>query len=414
VCTSVRAMRIAYLSSVYPRASDTFTRNEARELRALGHEVHPFAVRRPEAGEIVSDEVSRERASTEYLLDAGVARLGASALRSAASSPLRFVRALTLAWRTRAPGAAGLVRAVAYVLEAAYLAERMRALGIEHLHCAMASASSAAMLASTLSGVPFSMTIHGPLEFDDARQLRLGEKVARAAFCTAISSWSRAKLYRWCEYEHWHKIHIVRCGVDERFLTAARTDVPDVPRIVTVGRLSEQKGLPLLLEAMRAVLAERPDAELAVIGDGPLRGELEHLIRRLALGSHVRLLGWSSADAVREAIAGSRGLVMASLAEGIPVVIMEALALNRPVVATAVGGIPELVEPGVSGWVVTPGSVGALAGALRELLEAPPEQLTEMGRAGAASVAARHDVRAEAATLAQLIATAPHRDGARR
>lgn len=172
--------------------------------------------------------------------------------------------------------------------------------------------------------------------------------------------------------------------------------------MVCVGRFVEQKGHPILIDATALLRDRGVDFELVLVGDGPLRGDLEEQIRAHGLGERVRLVGWQSNEAVRAWLRDSRALVLPSFAEGLPVVIMEALAVGRPVVSTQIAGIPELVRPGETGWLVTPGSVEALAVAIREALEAPVERLAQMGRAGASRVAALHNASQESAVLAGL------------
>jgi colanic acid/amylovoran biosynthesis glycosyltransferase len=173
-----------------------------------------------------------------------------------------------------------------------------------------------------------------------------------------------------------------------------------------VARLSEQKGHLLLVEAAARLAAQGVPFEILLAGDGPLRGRIEELVERLGVKDRIRFGGWMSASQVREAILSSRALLLPSFAEGLPVVVMESLALGRPVITTAIAGTPELVEPGVTGWLVPAGSVEALVPAMRAALEAPTAQLEEMGRRGAALVAERHDVAKEARTLAALFRSA--------
>jgi glycosyltransferase involved in cell wall biosynthesis len=173
-----------------------------------------------------------------------------------------------------------------------------------------------------------------------------------------------------------------------------------------VGRLSEQKGQLLLLEAAAEVAATAPDFRLTLVGDGELRAPTERRIAELGLGDVVEITGWADEAEVRRRILAARALVLASFAEGLPVVIMEAMALRRPVISTWVAGIPELVDADC-GWLVPAGDAGALAGAMRAALSAPPERLAAMGRAGRARVEARHDQRAEARRLLALIGAHP-------
>ena len=197
---------------------------------------------------------------------------------------------------------------------------------------------------------------------------------------------------------------MVRCGLDEVFLATAGVPAPCRPRLVTVGRLAEQKGQLLLVEAAARLRDRGPDFELVIVGDGPMRDELERAIDRFGLRDRVRITGFLDNHGVRRELEAARALVLPSFAEGLPVVIMEAMALGRPVIATSIAGIPELVEPGRSGWLVPAGAVEPLVEAMAEALAADPAELDRMGRAGAARAAEQHDAAAESAKLAALIA----------
>ena len=395
---------IAYLTSLYARAADTFIRGEVEQLRAAGFTVHTFSVRRSPVNEAVSEDVRREQENTEYLFHRNAGRLFAAGAKMLLRRPGRFFSAAALAWRTSAPGVKGRVWQLAYLLEACLLAERMAARGVRHLHNHIGENSAAvAMLASAMGGVPYSLTIHGPPEFDRPTLLALDEKIARARFVVAVSDFGRSQLFRWCESRHWDKIKVVHCGVNGTFLRHPAVPVPPRPRMVSVGRLAEQKGQLLLIDAAAELAGEGIDFELVLIGDGPMRDQLQQRIERLGLASRVRLAGWMSSEQVRDELVSSRAMVLPSFAEGLPVVIMEALALSRPVISTYIGGIPELVRHGENGWLVPAGSVAELARAMREAILATPERLTEMGRVGAARVAERHDAAAEVAKLAGYI-----------
>lgn len=400
-----RPIRLGYLTSLYGRASDTFIRSEVASLRSLGHEVHTFSIRRPASSELVSDEIRREQAETEAVLEVGVPRLVLAALRTAARSPRRMLEAGRLAFLIRGPGLKGHLLPVIYLLEAAYLAGRLRARGVEHLHNHIGeNSASVAMIASALAGIPYSLTIHGPGEFDRPMELALDLKIRRAAFVAAVTEFGRSQLFRWSDPSDWPKIRIVHCGVETMFLDCEPDLPPDEPRFICVGRLAEQKGQLVLVEAAGRLAAEGLDFGITLVGDGPMRRSIEDAIRRLGLEDRVRIAGWMDAGGVREAILQARVLVLPSFAEGLPVVIMEALALGRPVISTYIAGIPELVEPGACGWLVPAGSVDALAGAMREALSSPVEELARMGREGARRVAERHDARIEARKLSGLFA----------
>ncbi len=260
------------------------------------------------------------------------------------------------------------------------------------------------MLCRAIGGPTYSFTVHGPDEFDKAETIALAEKekVERAAFVVAVSSFGKSQLYRWCNQKQWSKIHVVHCGVDSEFLAQPPIAIPTEPRLVCVGRFCETKGHLLLLNAVSHLATEGLQFKLVLVGDGPLRGEIEALIVRLGLHNHVEIVGWASNAEVRRHILSSRAMVLPSFAEGLPVVFMEALALGRPVISTYIAGNPELIEPGVCGWLVPPGSVEALTVAMRAALQLPVEELEQMGRAGAQRTAQRHDAAIEAGKLAVL------------
>lgn len=404
-------MRIAYLVNRYPRTSHSFIRREILALEAQGVEVRRFSLR-PLDEKLVSEADQLELARTRMVLDEGAAGHALALAATALRSPIRLARATALAVRLGWRSDRGVLRHLAYLAEACVLAGWFRKDPVEHLHAHFGTNPAAvAMLCHELGGPAYSFTVHGPEEFDKPEFLGLGEKIHRCAFVVAISSFGRSQLCRWSRYEDWSKIQVVRCGVEDELLGAPLTPVPATPRLVCVARLSEQKGHLLLVEAAARLAAEGVPFEILLAGDGPLRGRVEELVNRLGLQGRIRFGGWMSAAQVREAILSSRALLLPSFAEGLPVVVMESLALGRPVITTAIAGTPELVEPGVTGWLVPAGSVEALVPAMRAALEAPTSQLEEMGRRGAALVAERHDVAREARTLAGLFraASSPQR-----
>jgi glycosyltransferase involved in cell wall biosynthesis len=276
----------------------------------------------------------------------------------------------------------------------------LKAFGATHIHAHFGTNSAeVAMLVHALGGPSYSFTVHGPTEFDKPEFLGIGEKIRRAAFVVAISSYGRSQLYRWVGHAHWPKIKVVHCGLDPAFHDGAENPPNDKPRLVCVGRLCEQKGQLLLIEAVARLAAKGFRFELVLAGDGEMRGELESLIARHGLGSQVRITGWISGEAVRDEILAARGLVLPSFAEGLPVVIMEAMVLRRPVLTTYVAGIPELVTPGINGWLFPAGDIDALATAMEDCLSRPPEALQRMGEAARVRALERHSIDGEAAKL---------------
>ncbi len=403
-------LRIGYLASVYPRAVDTAVRNEVQQLRERKHVVDTFSIRRPEPDQLTSELHSSEHASTTYLLPDHLLRMPLAALGFLLRSPGRTARALRLAWRTSAPGLRARVWQLAYLLEAAFLASELRARGIDHLHAHIAeNSTSVAMLASALGGVPYSFTVHGPYIFRAPERWALGEKILRSAFTVCITEFTRSQCMIFVPQEAWSRLQVVRCGPDPGFLALEPPPVCDRARLVWVGRICEEKAVPVLLEAARRLAREDVDFELVLVGDGPLREATERCIRSYDLTERVLLTGWLGLDGVREEIAGARAMVLPSFAEGLPAVLMEALALGRPAISTYIAGIPELIEPGVNGWLVPAASVEALAQAMAEALSASPAELERLGRAGRAAVLEKHDTVAEVGKLEALIAASAAR-----
>ncbi|ANT60171.1 colanic acid biosynthesis glycosyltransferase WcaL [Salipiger sp. CCB-MM3] len=392
--------KLAYLTGEYPRASDTFIQREVAALRAMGHEVLTCSIRTTGAEHLVGPEQRAEHAQTFKVLEACRAplrllRAHARCLRS----PSRYLRALALAWRTAPKGLKGRVYNLIYFAEAGVLADHLAAAGVQHLHNHIAKAScTVAMLASELSGIPYSFTIHGPDIFFEPHHWRIDEKTRRAQFVACISAYCRAQLMCFADAADWPKLRIVHCGIDpERYAPAAQSG----QSLLFVGRLAGVKGVPVLLRALADLAPRHPDLRLRLIGDGPERGALERKAAELGLTQRVEFLGYRSQAEVAEALSAADIFVLPSFAEGVPVVLMEAMAAQLPVVTTRIAGVPELVEHGASGLLVPPGEAGALAAALDSLLS-DPDARRRMGAAGRAKVIAEFDIKTEAAKLSAL------------
>jgi glycosyltransferase involved in cell wall biosynthesis len=393
---------LAYLINQYPHVSHSFIRREIRALEARGATVHRFSIR--QSPESLVDPADREEAArTHVVLGAGAIGLVFATLAAALGGGGRFLTALRAAVRMGRRSDRGVARHLIYLGEAAVLVRQLRSRGVEHVHAHFGTNPAAvARLMRLLGGPTYSITIHGPEEFDHPVELSLREKVAGASAVVAISDFGRSQIFRWIPQNEWSKVHVVHCGVDAAFLAAGPQPVADNRRLVCVGRLAEQKGQLLLVEAAGALAREGVAFELVFAGDGPFRPLIEQRARELSIADNVRITGWLSNDEVRAQLLEARAMVLPSFAEGLPVVLMEAMALGRPAVTTYVAGIPELVESGVSGWLVPAGSVPALAAAVRRALETPVAELARMGAAGARATAERHDASIEAGRLLDI------------
>ncbi|HEY6516064.1 MAG TPA: glycosyltransferase [Steroidobacteraceae bacterium] len=394
-------MKIAYLINAYPKVSHSFIRREIHALERQGLEVTRIALRGWD-GPLPDEEDQKERQRTRYVLRGGSWSLLPSLLRTLLLSPMRLFRTVWLAAKVARGTDRPLPYHLVYVAEACRILSWVKSAGAERLHAHFGTNSAeVAMLVHSLGGPPYSFTVHGPEEF--MRALGLPEKIRRASLVIAISSFCRSQLCLSAPYEDWPKIHIVRCGLEQAFHQGVDNRLPaGAARLCCVGRLAEAKGQPLLIQAAARLAERNIDFQLVLAGDGPLRATLESLIDGFQLRDRVRITGWISSAQVREELLASRAMVLPSFAEGLPVVIMEAMALHRPVLTTYVAGIPELVTPGETGWMFPAGSVDDLALAMEQCLACPDEEIARMGEAAHRRVIRLHSIDEEARKLADL------------
>ena len=396
-------MRIAYFASLYPYASDTYVRNEVESLRLLGFDVTTFAVRRPPASWIVDPKLQAEANRTRYVLSGAGLHILLAVLATAFTRPIRLVQALNLVWRTHSPGVLNRIRQITYLCEGALLARLLIRSRIEHLHNHVAeNSATVAMLASHMSGIPYSMTVHGPGIFYHPRAWGLSAKIQRSAFTVCITEFCRSQCMIFTEPKYWSRLVVVHCGLLDEFLLTPPETISDSKKLVCIGRLCPEKGHVLLLEAVQKLVAQGTDVEVTMIGDGSLRADLEAKVAQWEVSRNVHFVGWQSTEQVRSCLQASRGLLLPSFAEGLPIVIMESLAMGRPVITTWIAGIPELVEHGVNGWLIPAGSLDALVDAMSKALNTPVIELYAMGCRGREKVLREHNARIEARKLADL------------
>jgi colanic acid/amylovoran biosynthesis glycosyltransferase len=400
-------VKVAYFVNQYPKVSHTFIRREIAALERQGVSVERYALRGWDA-EVTDDEDVAERGRTQYVLQGGIGWLLVDALADALRHPVRMARGVRVAWEMARRSERPFPYHLVYLFEASRVARWLARAGVRHVHAHFGTNSAeVAMLARELSGATYSFTAHGPEEFDKPQALGLAQKISQAAFVVAISSFGRSQLCRWVPGPQWAKVEVVHCGLEADFFVQADAIQPaPVPRLVCVGRLCEQKGQLLLVAAAAALARAGVRFELVLAGDGEMRPQIEAAIAADGIRDRVRITGWISSAQVKAELLAARALVLPSFAEGLPVVIMEAMALGRPVISTFIAGIPELVRTGSEGWLIPAGDVDALAEAMRDCLEASPDRLLALGRAAHARVFARHQVDTEAARLKQLFLAA--------
>jgi colanic acid/amylovoran biosynthesis glycosyltransferase len=400
-----RHMKIAYLLNTYPVPSATFIRREIEALEERGHDILRFAIRRF-AGNLVDEKDIVEADRTTYLLQDNIADLVLSLARETLTNLPGLVKTLPLwakLWRT---SDGGLARHIAYLMQAASFRQKTGKAGISHVHTHFGTnTASVAMLAHRLGGVNYSFTAHGPDEFVDASRMSFDLKIANAAFVVAISDYCRDMLISLSgSQEMASKIHVVRCGLPLDDFGASKPILPENTTIVCVGRLCPQKGQIHIPAAVTDLRGDVPDIKVILVGGGESQQDIDAEIRKLGAEHNVQLYGWASNPEVRRLITDARALLLPSYAEGLPIVLMEALALGRPVITTAIAGIPELVDESC-GWLIEPGNHDQLVQALLEACTATPEVLNRMGETGRTKVRQLHDVKQLAIRLEALMET---------
>jgi glycosyltransferase involved in cell wall biosynthesis len=399
-------MRIGYLASHYPAVSHRFLLREIQALRRSGVEVETFSIHRTTGAALLAQSDQEEGRRTYAIwppLSFGLLRAHQTAVLAA---PARYVGTLLFALRHANPGVRGRLRGLFHFAESMAIWDAARRRNVRHIHASFAdSASDVARLVARFGGKrwSWSLAIHGPVEFEDVRLNGLAEKVRSAFFTVAISDFGRSQIMAIAPEERWGDIHVVHCGV-EPAECAPKPKQGDrgEPEILCVGRLVQRKGQALLIEACAALQRRGLPVRLTLIGDGPQRAGLEALAKRVGVCDRVRFLGSVGHDDILPRFRSADIFCLPSFSEGVPVVLMEAMAHCVPVVTTQIMGVPELVEDGYSGLLVAPGRVDLLVDALARLLK-DPEQRERLGANGREKVLAEFDVNESARRLRDVL-----------
>jgi len=378
-------MRIAYLVSTYPAVSHTFIRREVEALRRRGAEISTFSVHRADVSSLQFESDQEEASRTGAILPVGPMALLVDHAWGLATRPRAYFETLRLSRSHRLPGLRGWLWAWFHFVEAVRLARMLDRARVSHLHSHFANpGATVGLLAAAMLGLRWSVTLHGRADFSYPAVALLGDKVRRAEFVACVSHFGRASALSYLHPQDDpdaadEKIFVVRCGLDSRTLPARTTSggaggspMRDGPlRILSVGRLSPEKAQVGLVEAVASLIRDGFEVELEIVGEGPERARLEERIRRLDVGAQCRLMGAMTEAEVFERLGRADVFALSSLIEGLPVSLVEAMALDVPVVAPRLAGIPELVEEGRTGLLFHPADWAGLAACLRRLIEDP-------------------------------------------
>jgi glycosyltransferase involved in cell wall biosynthesis len=409
-------MRIAYVVGRYPAISHSFILREVQALRDAGVHVSPISIHRTPERELLAVADREEAARTHSVLPPRVGALALAQARALLTRPRGWLSALRAGMQLAQPGLRGRLWQLFYLVEAVGIWDHCRREQVEHLHVHhLNQAADATMMAVAIEGRrsngrsrwTWSFTLHGPDELLDRSLFRLAAKAESADAIACISDFARSQAMAVLGEDEWGKLEVVHCALDvEQF---HRSEPPREPvageplRLLYVGRMVPAKGQAVLLEAVALLRARGVPAAATLIGDGPSRERVRERAEQLGLADVIDAPGPVGQDEIRRHYEAADVFVLPSFAEGVPVVLMEAMALEVPVVTTLVAGVTELVEDGVSGYVVRPGRADLLADAIGRLA-ADPALRREMGRRGRERVAERFEVHAEAARLRDLFA----------
>jgi glycosyltransferase involved in cell wall biosynthesis len=397
-------VRLVYLLSCYPAVSHTFFLSEVRELRKQGFTVEAASINPPDRplSSLPAGEVE-EAGKTFYIKSAGAARAAAIAVKTLLLRPAVFLRGLVAALRLGRLDPTATLFALFYFAEALILGDWMRSRGHRHLHIHFCGpVATVGMLASVAWGFTYSLTVHGPDEFYDVEKFYLRQKVEQASFILCISDFCRSQLMRIAAPEHWDKMRVVRLGIDPAVFFPVRKQPESEPHtleILCVGRLVPSKGQLILLQACDLLHSRGFSFRLRLVGAGPDRELLEEFAKQKGIA--VIFEGAKSHDETRQLLGAADIFALASFAEGVPVALMEAMAMEVPCVSTRIAGIPELIRDGLDGLLVPASSADALALALQRLCEDPLLRRS-LGVAGSKRVLGLYNLPENVSSLAHV------------
>ena len=372
--SETRARRIGYLVSRYPAVSHTFILREVEALRGQGFVIETASINPPDQAPATMPERERRAAASTYCVKRhGISGALAAHAVALCRRPRAWVAGLGYALSLGGTDLRRIALGLGYFTEALMVGRWMRAHDLPHLHVHFATAAaSVGLCVKKVFGTSLSLMVHGPDEFDDVPGQALRQKIAGADFLFCIGSYAKSQVMRLSDPAQWPKIDVARLGVDTAaYVPRAAPPAGNAFHILCVGRLVAAKGPHVLVAAARQLAAARRDFRVTIVGAGPEEPRLRAAILEAGLAQRIVLTGALDQDAVRALYAGADAFVLPSFAEGIPVVLMEAMASGVPCVTTRITGIPELIQSDDEGLLVAPSDADALAAAIARLIDDP-------------------------------------------
>jgi colanic acid/amylovoran biosynthesis glycosyltransferase len=396
---------LAYLVSQYPALSMAWLLREVAGLRRLGFRIEVASINgSARAGAALTGAEAEEAASTFYVKAQGISGALRAHVACLAGNPGGYLRGLRLVFSLSPTDVRRTALNLAYFTEALLIGPWMRRRGLAHLHVHLGSqGATVGLFVRRICGTGLSITFHGPDEFYDAPGFYLTEKVVAADFIVCISHFARSQLMRLSPAACWHKLVVSRLGVDVgRFSPSDEArDAGGAFRILCIGRLVPSKGQHLLVAAVERLVARGVDVRLELVGDGPDRESLQREAAERGVAGNVVFHGAVNQDGIRSLYAQADCFCLPSFAEGIPVVLMEAMACGVPCVTTHITGVPELIASGEDGLLVAPSDVDGLVEAIVRL-QADPNLRARLGAAGRQRVVAEYELEQSVSRLAEV------------
>jgi len=374
--------RLLYLIGQYPAINHSYLLAEITHLRRLGLDVSVASVSPPDRPlEKLSPGEREEAGRTFYVKSVPAAKVALRNVGEFLRHPLRYLRGLLFALRLGRSSPKRALYHLAYFAEAVLVGQYMRQRGIAHVHANFSA--TVALIIARIFPVTMSFGVYGFGELHNPTESHLAELINGALFVRSISRYGRGQLMLSCDRNGWSKLIYVPLGIDAtEFVPGPPRTACRPPNILCVGRLAPEKGQALLLEAVAALIAQGHPANLRLVGDGPDRTWLEKRAVELGIVPNVEFAGWVDQDRLMALYGETDLFVLASLAEGIPMVLMEAMAMEIPCVAPRIAGVPELIEHGVDGMLFAVADVEDLRTTIHDLLESPElcARLSKQGR----------------------------------
>ncbi len=400
----MKKIRLGYLISQYPAISHTFILHEIRRLRHLGFEISVASINPPDRSAEQLTRIEREdAANTYYVKPDGIKGAIKAHFYTLMTQPLGYVRGLFFALRLGKFDLKKILYGFFYFVEAVMIGHWMRRLQLSHLHVhfAMAAASVGLILHRTFP-IKYSITVHGPDDFYDTPGNYLTQKILEAAFICCISHFARSQLMMLSPHTAWDKLELSRLGVDPKIFTPRPfREEPNPYEVLCVGRLVPVKGQFILIEAVARLISEGRQLRLRFVGDGPDRQRLEDEVKQRQLTEQIVFEGAINQDRILDFYNSADVFTIASFAEGLPVVLMEAMAMEISCITTHITGIPELITSGKDGILVAASDIEALAEAIALLMDNPNLRL-QIGKTGRQRVLKDYELQRNTERLADI------------